>query len=40
MNVKKAIETRRAYRSIEPVKITKELIEDLATLCTNYSILL
>jgi nitroreductase len=30
MNVKDAIEKRRAYRSLEPVKITKELIYDLA----------
>ena len=30
MDVKKAIENRRAYRSLEPVKITKELVEDLA----------
>ena len=30
MNVKDAIEKRRAYRSLEPVGITKELIYDLA----------
>jgi nitroreductase len=30
MNVKKAIENRRAYRSLEPVKITKDLINNLA----------
>ncbi len=30
MNVKEAIEKRRAYRSLDPVEITKELIEDLA----------
>ena len=30
MNVKEAIEKRRAYRSLEPVKITKDLIYDLA----------
>ena len=30
MNVKDAIEKRRAYRSLEPVKITKDLIYDLA----------
>ncbi len=30
MNVKDAIEKRRAYRSLEPVSITKELIYDLA----------
>jgi nitroreductase len=29
MNVKKAIEMRRAYRSLDPVEITDELIEDL-----------
>lgn len=29
MNVKDAVENRRAYRSLEPVKITKELIDDL-----------
>ena len=31
MDVKQAIETRRAYRSLDPVKITEELINDLAT---------
>jgi len=31
MHVKEAIETRRAYRALAPVKITDELIEDLAT---------
>ena len=30
MDVKKAIETRRAYRSLDPVPISKELIRDLA----------
>ena len=30
LDVKTAIETRRAYRSIEPVEITEELIKDLA----------
>jgi len=30
MDVKKAIEKRRAYRSFESVKITKKLIDDLA----------
>jgi nitroreductase len=30
MDVKKAIEKRRAYRSLVPVEITKELIYDLA----------
>jgi nitroreductase len=30
MDVKEAIETRRAYRSLDPVTITKELIDDLA----------
>ena len=30
MNVKEAIKERRAYRSLKPVKITEELIEDLA----------
>ncbi len=30
MDVKKAIEKRRAYRSLDPVEITDELIEDLA----------
>jgi len=30
MEVKEAIKKRRAFRSLEPVKITKELIEDLA----------
>jgi len=30
MDVKEAIEKRRAFRSLEPVKITKDLIEDLA----------
>jgi nitroreductase len=29
MNVKEAIENRRAYRSLEPVDITKEIIDDL-----------
>jgi nitroreductase len=31
MNVKEAIEKRRAYRSLEPIKITDELINDLAS---------
>ena len=30
MDVKDAIQTRRAYRSLEPIKITDELINDLA----------
>jgi nitroreductase len=30
MDVKQAIHTRRAYRSLEPVEITPELIHDLA----------
>jgi nitroreductase len=30
MDVKEAIQKRRAYRSLEPVKITKKLIDDLA----------
>ena len=30
MNVKETIEKRRAYRSLDPVEITEELIEDLA----------
>ncbi|MBS4015667.1 MAG: nitroreductase family protein [Candidatus Latescibacteria bacterium] len=30
MDVKQAIEKRRAYRSLDPVEITQELIEDLA----------
>jgi len=30
MSVKETIEKRRAYRSLDPVKITKDLIEDLA----------
>ena len=30
MDVKQAIHTRRAYRSLEPVEITEELIRDLA----------
>jgi nitroreductase len=30
MDVKEAIEKRRAYRSLEPVQITEELINDLA----------
>jgi nitroreductase len=30
MDVEKAINTRRAYRSLEPVEITEELIDDLA----------
>jgi nitroreductase len=31
MEVSEAIQTRRAYRSLEPVNITKEIVEDLAT---------
>lgn len=30
MDVKQAIQTRRAYRSLEPVEITEELVRDLA----------
>ncbi len=30
MNVKQAIQTRRAYRSLAPVEITEELVRDLA----------
>ena len=30
MDVKEAIHKRRAYRSLDPVKITEDLIEDLA----------
>lgn len=30
MTVSEAIHTRRAYRSLEPVEITRELVEDLA----------
>jgi len=30
MNVKEAIQTRRAYRSLEPIEITEELVRDLA----------
>ncbi len=30
MDVKEAIQTRRAYRSLEPVEITEELVRDLA----------
>ena len=30
MNVKQTIQARRAYRSLEPVEITEELIRDLA----------
>lgn len=36
MDVKTAINTRRAYRSLEPVKITKEIINDLAC-CAQLS---
>ena len=36
MDVKEAIETRRAYRSIDPLTITKELIDDLAR-CAQLS---
>lgn len=31
MDVNTAIQTRRAYRSLDPVQITRELVEDLAT---------
>jgi len=31
MDVKEAIGSRRAYRSLEPVEITDEIVEDLAT---------
>jgi nitroreductase len=31
LNVTDAIHARRAYRSLEPVKITRELVDDLAT---------
>lgn len=30
MDVKDSIDTRRAYRSLEPVEITEELVEDLS----------
>ena len=30
MNVKETIEKRRAYRSLDPVEISEELIKDLA----------
>jgi len=42
MNVKEAIEKRRAYRSLDPVEINKDLIEDLAHVaqiapsCNNF----
>ena len=36
MDVKKAINLRRAYRSLEPVKITKKIINDLAS-CAQLS---
>ena len=36
MNIKEAIEKRRAYRSFEPYKITKDLISDLAE-CAQIS---
>lgn len=36
MDVKEAIHTRRAYRSLDPVKITDELITDLAR-CAQLS---
>jgi len=32
MNVKETIEKRRAYRSLDPVEITRDLIEDLANM--------
>ena len=42
MKVKKAIESRRAYRSLDPVKITNDIISDLgisaqlSPSCFNY----
>ena len=36
MNVIDAIEKRRAYRSLEPIKISEDLINDLAS-CINLS---
>ena len=42
MDVKEAIETRRASRSLDPITVTKELIDDLARCaqlsasCNNY----
>jgi len=36
MNVKHAIVERRAYRSLEPVEITEEIIYDLAE-CAQLS---
>jgi len=36
MNVKQAIRKRRAYRSLEPVKITPELLKDLSE-CAQLS---
>ena len=36
MNVKDAIKKRRAYRSLEPVKITKDMIDDFAE-CAQLS---
>jgi nitroreductase len=36
MDVKEAIETRRAYRSLDPVEITEDLIYDLAR-CAQLS---
>ena len=42
MNVKEAIEKRRAYRSLDPVEINDDLIKDLARVaqiapsCNNY----
>lgn len=36
MDVKEAIETRRAYRSLDPVTITKDIIDDLAR-CAQLS---
>jgi len=36
MNVKEAISKRRAYRSLKPVKITKELVRDFAE-CAKLS---
>jgi nitroreductase len=30
MDVKEAIRRRRAYRSLEPIEVTEELVRDLA----------
>jgi nitroreductase len=37
MDVKEAIERRRAYRSLDPVEITQDLIDDLAT-CAQLAV--